>query len=164
MSEQQGLRLLPDLSAHPVGAVTVDLANRQYAGVRLPGPASDPAALRSVSSGAAALQGTLSVTGHVGVGTATPENAEALVDEFGSAARMLGAVIRNTANPTMLASGPKTALQRSLATAWRSPPTSTQTYSASGLTAAVTLAGSVHGVVVQTISASPARPLRGNRT
>ena len=38
---------------------------------------------------------------------ATPENAEALVDEFGSAARMLGAVIRNTANPTMLASGYK---------------------------------------------------------
>ena len=33
---------------------------------------------------------------------ATPENAEALVEEFGSAARMLGAVIRNTANPTML--------------------------------------------------------------
>ena len=38
---------------------------------------------------------------------ATPENAEALVDEFGSAARMLGAVIRNTANPTMLGAGYK---------------------------------------------------------
>jgi acetylornithine deacetylase/succinyl-diaminopimelate desuccinylase-like protein len=38
---------------------------------------------------------------------ATPENAEALVDEFGSAARMLGAVIRNTTNPTMLGAGYK---------------------------------------------------------
>jgi acetylornithine deacetylase/succinyl-diaminopimelate desuccinylase-like protein len=39
---------------------------------------------------------------------ATPDNAEALVEEFGPAARMLGAVIRNTANPTMLSAGYKT--------------------------------------------------------
>ena len=39
---------------------------------------------------------------------ATPENAEALVEEFGAAARMMGAVIRNTANPTMLNAGYKT--------------------------------------------------------
>src|SRR4051812_32319809 len=38
---------------------------------------------------------------------ATPENAEALVEEFGSAARMMGAVIRNTCNPTMLGAGYK---------------------------------------------------------
>jgi acetylornithine deacetylase/succinyl-diaminopimelate desuccinylase-like protein len=38
---------------------------------------------------------------------ATPENAESLIEEFGSAARMLGAVIRNTTNPTMLAAGYK---------------------------------------------------------
>ena len=38
---------------------------------------------------------------------ATPENAEALVEEFGGAARMLGAVIRNTCNPTMLGAGYK---------------------------------------------------------
>lgn len=38
---------------------------------------------------------------------ATPENAESLIDEFGSAARMLGAVIRNTTNPTMLNAGYK---------------------------------------------------------
>jgi acetylornithine deacetylase/succinyl-diaminopimelate desuccinylase-like protein len=38
---------------------------------------------------------------------ATPENAEALVEEFGPASRMLGAVIRNTANPTMLDAGYK---------------------------------------------------------
>ncbi|HXH78102.1 M20/M25/M40 family metallo-hydrolase [Nocardioides sp.] len=38
---------------------------------------------------------------------ATPENAESLIDEFGSAARMLGAVIRNTANPTQLGAGYK---------------------------------------------------------
>jgi acetylornithine deacetylase/succinyl-diaminopimelate desuccinylase-like protein len=38
---------------------------------------------------------------------ATPDNAVELIDEFGSAARMLGAVIRNTANPTMLGAGYK---------------------------------------------------------
>ena len=38
---------------------------------------------------------------------ATPENAEALVEEFGPAARMLSAVIRNTANPTVLDAGYK---------------------------------------------------------
>ena len=38
---------------------------------------------------------------------ATPDNAEALVEEFGSASRMLGAVIKNTTNPTMLAAGYK---------------------------------------------------------
>ncbi|MCZ4498847.1 MAG: dapE 4 [Marmoricola sp.] len=38
---------------------------------------------------------------------ATPENAEALVEEFGPAARMIAAVIRNTSNPTMLDAGYK---------------------------------------------------------
>ncbi|MGH3510328.1 MAG: M20/M25/M40 family metallo-hydrolase, partial [Nocardioidaceae bacterium] len=38
---------------------------------------------------------------------ATPENAESLVTEFGPAARMLGAAIRNTTNPTMLTAGYK---------------------------------------------------------
>lgn len=38
---------------------------------------------------------------------ATPENAEDLVTEFGGAARMMGAVIRNTCNPTMLGAGYK---------------------------------------------------------
>jgi acetylornithine deacetylase/succinyl-diaminopimelate desuccinylase-like protein len=38
---------------------------------------------------------------------AGPENAEELIEEFGSAARMLGAVIRNTVNPTMLEAGYK---------------------------------------------------------
>ncbi|WP_340538438.1 M20/M25/M40 family metallo-hydrolase [Nocardioides sp. GXZ039] len=38
---------------------------------------------------------------------ATPENAPALIEEFGGAARMLGAVIRNTANPTQLQAGYK---------------------------------------------------------
>ncbi len=42
------------------------------------------------------------------VGTeATPDNAEELVEEFGTATRMLGAVLRNTANPTMLGAGYK---------------------------------------------------------
>ncbi len=38
---------------------------------------------------------------------ATPENAPALIEEFGGAARMLGAVISNTTNPTMLQAGYK---------------------------------------------------------
>jgi acetylornithine deacetylase/succinyl-diaminopimelate desuccinylase-like protein len=37
----------------------------------------------------------------------TPENARSLVEEFGGASRMLGAVISNTANPTMLNAGYK---------------------------------------------------------
>ena len=52
--------------------------------------------------------------------------------------------------PTIFASAPKTASQRSFATTRRSPSCSTQTYSASGLTVAATFAGSVQGVVVQT--------------
>jgi acetylornithine deacetylase/succinyl-diaminopimelate desuccinylase-like protein len=38
---------------------------------------------------------------------ATPDNAESLVEEFGTATRMLGAAIRNTTNPTMLGAGYK---------------------------------------------------------
>lgn len=38
---------------------------------------------------------------------ATPENAPRLVEEFGGAARMLGNVIRNSTNPTMLGAGYK---------------------------------------------------------
>lgn len=38
---------------------------------------------------------------------ATPENAPQLIEEFGGAARMLGAVIRNSTNPTMLDAGYK---------------------------------------------------------
>jgi len=48
---------------------------------------------------------------------ATPANAEALVEEFGSAARMLGAVIRNSANPTMLEAGYKVNVVPGTATA-----------------------------------------------
>lgn len=49
---------------------------------------------------------------------ATPANAEALVEEFGSAARMLGAVIRNTTNPTMLDAGYKVNVVPGEATAY----------------------------------------------
>jgi acetylornithine deacetylase/succinyl-diaminopimelate desuccinylase-like protein len=53
------------------------------------------------------MQVLLSAVGEVAGAEATPENAEELVEEFGSAARMLGAVIRNTTNPTMLGAGYK---------------------------------------------------------
>ncbi len=54
-----------------------------------------------------AMRTLLASIGELAGTEATPENAEELVQEFGGAARMLGAVIRNTANPTMLRSGYK---------------------------------------------------------
>jgi acetylornithine deacetylase/succinyl-diaminopimelate desuccinylase-like protein len=54
-------------------------------------------AMRTLLASVADLAGT----------EATPDNAEALIEEFGGAARMLGAVIRNTCNPTMLGAGYK---------------------------------------------------------
>jgi acetylornithine deacetylase/succinyl-diaminopimelate desuccinylase-like protein len=54
-----------------------------------------------------AMQTLLAAVGELAGTEATPENAETLVTEFGGAARMLGAVIRNTANPTMLSAGYK---------------------------------------------------------
>ncbi|WP_028638306.1 M20/M25/M40 family metallo-hydrolase [Nocardioides sp. URHA0032] len=54
-----------------------------------------------------AMRTLLAAVGELADEEATPENAEALVQEFGGAARMLGAVIRNTVNPTMLRAGYK---------------------------------------------------------
>ncbi len=54
-----------------------------------------------------AMEVLLASIGELAGTPATPDNAESLVEEFGSAARMLGAVIRNTANPTMLGAGYK---------------------------------------------------------
>ena len=48
---------------------------------------------------------------------ATPDNAESLIEEFGSAARMIGAVLRNSANPTMLDAGYKVNVVPATATA-----------------------------------------------
>jgi acetylornithine deacetylase/succinyl-diaminopimelate desuccinylase-like protein len=53
------------------------------------------------------MQVLLSAVGEIAGVEATPENAEALVEEFGSASRMLGAVIRHSTNPTMLQAGYK---------------------------------------------------------
>ena len=53
------------------------------------------------------MQVLLSAVGELAGVEATPENAEQLVQEFGSATRMLGAVIRHTTNPTMLKAGYK---------------------------------------------------------
>ncbi|HEU4515006.1 MAG TPA: M20/M25/M40 family metallo-hydrolase [Nocardioidaceae bacterium] len=53
------------------------------------------------------MQVLLSAVGEIAGVEATPENAEVLVEEFGSAARMLGAVIRHSTNPTMLSAGYK---------------------------------------------------------
>ena len=53
------------------------------------------------------MQVLLGAVGELAGTEATPENAEALIEEFGSAARMLGAVIRHTTNPTMLEAGYK---------------------------------------------------------
>jgi acetylornithine deacetylase/succinyl-diaminopimelate desuccinylase-like protein len=53
------------------------------------------------------MQVLLSSIGELAGVEATPDNAEELVEEFGSAARMLGAVIKHTTNPTMLDAGYK---------------------------------------------------------
>ena len=53
------------------------------------------------------MQVLLSAVGEIAGVEATPENAESLVEEFGSATRMLGAVIKHTTNPTMLKAGYK---------------------------------------------------------
>jgi len=53
------------------------------------------------------MQVLLSAVGEIAGVEATPENAESIVEEFGSATRMLGAVIRHTTNPTMLKAGYK---------------------------------------------------------
>jgi len=49
----------------------------------------------------------LAAVGQLAGVEATPANAEALVEEFGPAARMLGATLRQIANPTMLDAGYK---------------------------------------------------------
>jgi acetylornithine deacetylase/succinyl-diaminopimelate desuccinylase-like protein len=49
----------------------------------------------------------MAVVGELAGVEATPENAEELVQEFGPASRMLGAVLRHTTNPTMLDAGYK---------------------------------------------------------
>lgn len=54
-----------------------------------------------------AMRTLLAAVGELAGEEATPENADALVAEFGGAARMMGAVIRNTTNPTMLGAGYK---------------------------------------------------------
>ncbi len=59
----------------------------------------------------------LAAVGELAGTEATPDNAPALIEEFGGAARMLGAVIRNTANPTMLDAGYKVNVIPSEATA-----------------------------------------------
>jgi acetylornithine deacetylase/succinyl-diaminopimelate desuccinylase-like protein len=53
------------------------------------------------------MQVLLSAVGEIAGVEATPENAESLIEDFGSAARMLGAVIRHSTNPTMLSAGYK---------------------------------------------------------
>jgi acetylornithine deacetylase/succinyl-diaminopimelate desuccinylase-like protein len=64
------------------------------------------------------MQTLLAAVGELAGIEPTPENAEALVEEFGGAARMLGAVIRNTANPTMTRAGYKVNVIPTEATAY----------------------------------------------
>src|SRR3954447_20379231 len=55
----------------------------------------------------APMRTLLAAVGELAGVEATPEIAPDLIEEFGGAARMLGAVIRNTTNPTMLRAGYK---------------------------------------------------------
>jgi acetylornithine deacetylase/succinyl-diaminopimelate desuccinylase-like protein len=59
--------------------------------------------IRLTPSMGALLEEVAALTGHDSV----EDNVDALVEHFGPAARMLAAVVRNTANPTMLDSGYK---------------------------------------------------------
>jgi acetylornithine deacetylase/succinyl-diaminopimelate desuccinylase-like protein len=54
-----------------------------------------------------AMEVLLAAVGELAGETATPDNAVDLVEEFGAAARMLSAVIRNSASPTMFGAGYK---------------------------------------------------------
>ena len=65
-----------------------------------------------------AMRTLLASVGELAGTEVTPENAPALVEEFGGAARMLGAAIRNTANPTMLRGGYKLNVVPTEATAY----------------------------------------------
>jgi len=60
----------------------------------------------------------LAAVGELAGTEATPENAQSLIEEFGSATRMLGAAIRNTVNPTMLNAGYKVNVVPTEATAY----------------------------------------------
>ncbi|MFN8192113.1 MAG: M20/M25/M40 family metallo-hydrolase [Nocardioidaceae bacterium] len=63
------------------------------------------------------MQVLLATVGDLAGVEATPDNALELVEEFGDASRMLGAVLRNTLNPTMLGGGYKVNVVPSEATA-----------------------------------------------
>ncbi|GGF34170.1 peptidase M20 [Marmoricola endophyticus] len=63
------------------------------------------------------MQVLLASIGELAGVEATPENAPALIEEFGPAARMLGAVISHTVNPTMLQAGYKVNVVPGVATA-----------------------------------------------
>ena len=64
-----------------------------------------------------AMEVLLATVGEIAGTEVTPENAETLVSEFESSAQMLGAVLRNTVNPTMLGAGYKVNVIPSEATA-----------------------------------------------
>ena len=64
-----------------------------------------------------AMEVLLAAVGEIAEIPVTPDNAEALVQEFESSTRMLGAVIRNSVNPTMLDAGYKVNVIPSEATA-----------------------------------------------
>lgn len=53
------------------------------------------------------MRALLATVGEITGAEPTPENAPAMIEEFGGAARMLGAVLRNSTNPTMLGAGYK---------------------------------------------------------
>ena len=83
------------------------MINRQNAVTELAGAVARIGAYEWPVRLTPAMQTLLAAVGELAGTEATPQNAEALVEEFGGAARMLGAVIRNTANPTMLSAGYK---------------------------------------------------------
>ncbi|MBM9459028.1 M20/M25/M40 family metallo-hydrolase [Nocardioides sp. zg-536] len=93
------------------------MINRDNAVTRLAGAVARIGAQEWPVQLTPAMQTLLAAVAELAGTEATPENAEALVEEFGGAARMIGATLRNSVNPTMLGAGYKVNVIPSEATA-----------------------------------------------
>ena len=67
--------LLARIVLNNQGIETIDGSVRQYSGLRLPGPAADAPTLRTAATGLVGLGGSLTVDGHVGIGTTDPQSS-----------------------------------------------------------------------------------------
>jgi hypothetical protein len=84
--------LLAELTLDASGNITAVSDNvRQYSGLRLPGPGAAASTLRADAAGLVRLQGALSVSGNVGIGTTTPKAFQVTLPESSKGGNMPGA-------------------------------------------------------------------------